>query len=206
MQSNKEAMIKQQLINRGIHDQTIIDVFKKVPREAFVSEDVKPYAYEDSPLLIGNKQTISQPYMVAYMSEKLDLQKTDKVLEIGTGSGYQTAILAELVKEVYTIERIKDLSEQAQDVLNSMDYDNIHFIIGNGTKGYQAAAPYDKIIVTAAAKKVPKAFFEQLADGGKLIIPVGGAFIQDLMLYEKKGDTIDKTNLGGCRFVPLLNH
>lgn len=205
MTSDKETMIKTQLINRGIHDKRLIDVFRSVPREAFVSDEVKPYVYEDTPLLIGNKQTISQPYMVAYMSQALALKKTDTVLEIGTGSGYQTAILAELVKAVYTIERIDALSKKAQRVLNAMAYDNIHFIIGDGTKGYDAAAPYDKIIVTAAPRKVPTPLFDQLADGGKLIIPVGGDIIQDLMLYEKKGDTIHESNLGGCRFVPLIS-
>ncbi|MCF7927141.1 MAG: protein-L-isoaspartate(D-aspartate) O-methyltransferase [Candidatus Izimaplasma sp.] len=206
MKSNKKTMINEQLIKRGIHDQKLIDAFKKVPREAFLEDDLKQYAYVDSPLTIGNNQTISQPYMVAYMSEALDLKNTDKVLEIGTGSGYQTAILAELVNEVYTIERIKNLSDKAQTVLHSMNYDNIHFIIGNGTKGYKDVAPYDKTIVTAAATDVPHALFNQLANNGKLIMPVGERFIQDLMLYEKKDDTLYKSNLGGCRFVPLINH
>ncbi|MFW6319254.1 MAG: protein-L-isoaspartate O-methyltransferase family protein, partial [Bacillota bacterium] len=130
MQAQKDAMIHEQLINRGIHNQTVINAFKRVPREAFLDDELKPYAYEDTPLRIDNNQTISQPYMVAYMTEALALNASDKVLEIGTGSGYQTAILAEIANEVYTVERIEALSAKAKTILYSMDYSNIHFIIG----------------------------------------------------------------------------
>ncbi len=207
-ESARRIMVQQQIAARGIKDKRVLSAMLKVPRHLFVPEELRHQAYEDHPLPIGENQTISQPYIVALMTEALRLNGDEKVLEIGTGSGYQTAILAELAKEVYTVERIASLSERAREILNSLGYKNIHFKVGDGTKGWEEFAPYQAIIVTAAAKFIPEAYIKQLDTYGRLVIPVeeGGIFsFQDLKKIVKNPDgSISEYSLGGCRFVPLI--
>ena len=197
-------MIRQQLIARGIMDDKVIEAFRKVPRHSFVMPEQVEESYNDRPIPIGYGQTISQPYIVALMTEALEIEENDKVLEIGTGSGYQAAILAELAREVYSIERVKQLAEATQKKLKEMGYNNIYIKIGDGTKGWPENAPYNAIIVTAASPKVSSYLWEQLAIGGRMIVPVGDIALQELLLLKKteKGET--KHKLGGCRFVPLI--
>jgi len=204
----RDIMIKQHLIGRGIKDRRVIEVMKKVPREIFVKEEYrdKEYlSYADHPLPIGCGQTISQPYIVARMLELLSVSKTDKILEIGTGSGYQTALLAELGKEVFTIERYKELSESASQVILSLGYDNVRFKVGDGTLGWQENAPYDRIIVSAAAPDEIPPLYEQLATGGKEVLPVGDRFSQVLTVVtkDKNGRKVVE-HFEGCVFVPLV--
>ncbi len=200
-----KAMIQRQIVARGIEDKKVIDAFMKVPRHLFVPEEVKHLAYYDSPLSIGYGQTISQPFTVAFMMSILDLNKSDEVLEIGTGSGYQTALLAELVKKVYTIERIKELSENAQSVIAYLGYDNVEFYIGDGSKGwYNESKKFDKIIVTAGAPIVPESLLKQLKIGGKMVIPVGGKSMQSMKLIVKEIYAIEEYDLGEFAFVPLI--
>ncbi len=200
----REHMVHYQMKNRGIRDKSVLAAFSRVPRHAFVEKHQQPFAYNDHPLGIGSGQTISQPYIVALMTEALRLKETDKVLEIGTGSGYQTAILAEIVDEVHTIERIASLQEGAKKVLDELGYENIHYVTADGTDGHDEAAPYDAILVTAAAREIPKDLLSQLKDTGRMVIPVGGHFFQDLFLIKKRGDVHDRKNLGPVRFVPLV--
>lgn len=200
----RERMVKTQLIPRGIRDQGVLNAMRKVPRDRFVEEALVKEAYNDHPLPIGNKQTISQPYIVALMTEALSLTGDEKTLEIGTGSGYQTAILAELSQKVYTVERIRDLMIKAKAVLSELGYTNILFKGFDGTLGWDEYAPYDAIIVTAGAPSVPQPLMDQLADGGRLIIPVGTRFSQDLIKITRRADSYVRENLGGCRFVDLL--
>ncbi len=197
-------MVKTQLIPRGIRDQRVLDAMMKVPRHLFVEEALRGEAYNDHPLPIGHKQTISQPYIVAVMTQALELKGNEHTLEIGTGSGYQTAILAELCEKVYTIERIRPLLEQARKRLWDLGYTNILFKAFDGTLGWEEYAPFDAIIVTAGAPKVPQPLLDQLAEGGRLVIPVGGKFSQDLIKITKKNGNIIQQDLGGCRFVDLI--
>ncbi|HOK55837.1 MAG TPA: protein-L-isoaspartate(D-aspartate) O-methyltransferase [bacterium] len=202
----RREMVETQIVKRGISDKKVIDAFLKVPREEFVPENMKEYAYEDSPLPIGEGQTISQPYIVALMSEALKLKEKDKVLEIGTGSGYQAAILAEIGCEVYSVERIEALAKRAEKTLKKLGY-NVKIKVGDGTLGWEEFSPYDKIIVTAASPEIPDTLLEQLSEKeGRLIIPVGDKYIQDLILVVKTKDKIEKINLGGCQFVPLIGN
>lgn len=200
----RERMVKNQLVGRGIKDKRVLEAMRKVARHLFIPENMRSYAYNDEPLPIGEGQTISQPYIVAYMTEALQLNGSERVLEIGTGSGYQTAILNEIVKEVFTLELIGSLSVEAQEVLKELKYVNIFFKIGDGTLGWKEHAPYDAIMVTAAPAGVPKALKEQLKMYGKMIIPVGATF-QELVLVirEKKKFKIKK--LLPVRFVPLVS-
>lgn len=200
----RERMVKNQLVGRGIKDKRVLEAMRKVARHLFIPENMRSYAYNDEPLPIGEGQTISQPYIVAYMTEALQLNGSERVLEIGTGSGYQTAILNEIVKEVFTLELIGSLSVKAQEVLKELKYVNIFFKIGDGTLGWKEHAPYDAIMVTAAPAGVPKALKEQLKMYGKMIIPVGATF-QELVLVirEKKKFKIKK--LLPVRFVPLVS-
>ncbi|HDG97604.1 MAG: protein-L-isoaspartate O-methyltransferase [Deltaproteobacteria bacterium] len=200
----RERMVKTQLIPRGIRDQRVLDAMMKVPRHLFVEEALRGEAYNDHPLPIGHKQTISQPYIVAVMTQALELKGNEHTLEIGTGSGYQTAILAELCEKVYTIERIRPLLEQARKRLWDLGYTNILFKAFDGTLGWEEYAPFDAIIVTAGAPKVPQPLLDQLAEGGRLVIPVGGKFSQDLIKITKKNGNIIQQDLGGCRFVDLI--
>ena len=200
----RQKMVKSQLIPRGISDPRVLEVMGKVPRDRFVEEALVGEAYNDHPLPIGERQTISQPYIVALMTEALELTGKEKTLEIGTGSGYQTAILADLSRKVYTIERIRALMVKARNILQELGYTNILFKAFDGTLGWKEYEPFDAIIVTAGAPKIPQPLLDQLADGGRLIIPVGNKFSQELIkVTNKRGNYIEK-NLGGCRFVDLL--
>ena len=200
----RRKMVEIQLIGRGIRDKKVISAFLKVPRHEFVPPPHRKDAYGDFPLPIGEGQTISQPYMVALMTELLLLKGDEKVLEIGTGSGYQTAILAEIAKSIYTVERIASLLERAKEILEFLGYKNIHFRVGDGTKGWEENAPYDAIIVTAASPEIPPPLFEQLKEGGRMVIPVGNRLGQDLIRVTKKKGKPKKENFGPCIFVPLI--
>jgi len=197
-------MVDTQIEARGVKDQKVLAAMRKIPRHLFVPENMKLYAYQDEPLLIGEGQTISQPYIVAYMSEALRLKGHERVLEVGTGSGYQAAILAEIVKEVFSVELLESLSLNAQDVLKKLSYKNIYFRVGDGTLGWKEHAPYDAIMVTAAPTKVPKALQDQLISGGRMVIPVGAAF-QELVLVTKEKRKFKKKKLLPVRFVPLIS-
>jgi len=200
----RERMVDLQIVRRGIKDPRVIAAMKKVPRHFFVSESLRSQAYEDHPLPIEEKQTISQPYIVALMTEALQLKGHEKVLEIGTGSGYQTAILAELADKVFTIERIPLLAEKARKRLEELGYKNIVYRIGDGTLGWPEEAPFDGILVSAAAPSIPQPLIDQLAMGGRLIIPVGDRLSQELVLVERVPEGIRKSFLGGVRFVDLI--
>ena len=200
-------LIDRELKPDGITDERVLDAVYRVKRERFVPESMKDRAYDNHPLPIGESQTISQPYIVALMTQALDLRPEDKVLEIGTGSGYQTAILAELSGVVYSVERLGPLAMRARTNLYGQGYTNIILISGDGTKGLPEYAPFDKIIVTAAAPRVPNTLLEQLKNGGKMVVPVGGKQVQDLQLVEKAlNGRLTKRSLGGCRFVPLIGN
>lgn len=198
-------LIEFELRPSGITDERVLSAMRKVKRHKFIPETLRDRAYGNYPLPIGENQTISQPYIVGLMTQALEIRKTDKVLEIGTGSGYQAAILAELAEIVYTIERLDTLSTKARTNLYSQGYDNIFLIVGDGTLGLPEYAPYDKIIVTAAAPKATETLLSQLNNGGKMVVPVGNRSIQDLKLIEKAlNGRIYRKSLGGCRFVPLI--
>ena len=200
----RERMVKTQLVPRGIKDPRVLKVMGKVPRDRFIEEALSGEAYNDHPLPIGRKQTISQPYIVALMTEALELTGEEKVLEIGTGSGYQTAILADLSRKVYTVERIRDLMVKARNILADLGYNNVMFKAFDGTLGWQEYEPYDAIMVTAGAPKIPQPLLDQLADGGRLIIPVGNRFSQELIKVTKKKGNVIQKDFGGCRFVDLV--
>lgn len=200
----RERMVETQIEARGVKDDKVLEAMRKVPRHLFVPENMKLYAYRDEPLVIGEGQTISQPYIVAYMTEALQLKGHERILEVGTGSGYQAAVLAEIVQEVFSVELLESLSLKAQDTLKRLGYKNIHFRIGDGTLGWKERAPYDAIMVTAAPAKVPKALQEQLTIGGKMIIPVGAAF-QELVLLTREKRKYKKKILLPVRFVPLIS-
>jgi protein-L-isoaspartate(D-aspartate) O-methyltransferase len=204
MQQTIEEMLNDQLIARGIRNEGVLRAMGRVPRQKFIPPQLRDKAYQDQPLPIGEGQTISQPYMVAWMTELLEITKQDKVLEIGTGSGYQAAVLAELSGMVYTVERIAALSEKAQSTLSGLGYTNIRFMVGDGALGWKEHSPFDKIIVTAAADHAPAGLIAQLADGGKFVIPLGPPYLQQLTLIEKHGGKILSKPLGSCTFVPLI--
>ena len=201
----RKAMVEEQLLRRGIKNERLLRAFSKVERHRFVSRDLMSNAYLDFPLSIGEGQTISQPYIVALMTEYLELTGNEKVLEIGTGSGYQTAILAELAKEVCSIERLPHLAAKAENLLKEMGYTNIKIKVGDGASGWPQQAPFDRIIITAAALQVPFALREQLKETGKIIAPLGEAFNQVLTLIEKKEGRFESTDICGCVFVPLIS-
>ena len=200
----RETMIKTQMLPRGIHDPRVLRAMGKVPRERFVGERMKPHAYDDNPLPIGEDQTISQPYIVALMTQALEQKGKERTLEIGTGSGYQTAVLAELSEIVYTVERIESLLERAKETLNELGYMNVFFKAFNGTFGWSEQAPYDAIIVTAGAPSVPKPLTDQLNEGGRLLVPVGDRLGQELMKITKKDGGFSEKSLGAVRFVSLI--
>jgi protein-L-isoaspartate(D-aspartate) O-methyltransferase len=197
-------MVRNQLIPRGITDERVLRAMGKIYRHLFIEEALVGEAYNDHPLPIGHKQTISQPYIVALMSQALGLNGKEKTLEIGTGSGYQTAILAELSKRVYTIERIKPLMEKAIRLLGRLGYSNIIFKAYDGTLGWKEREPFDAIIVTAGAPRVPDPLLDQLAVGGRMLIPIGDKYSQELIKVTKRKKDYKKENLGGCRFVDLI--
>jgi protein-L-isoaspartate(D-aspartate) O-methyltransferase len=197
-------MVRDQIMARGIRDKMILKAFTDVPRHKFVEDYLKYKAYDDYPLSIGFGQTISQPYMVAIMTEALMLKPESKVLEIGTGSGYQAAILSKLANFVYSIERLAPLASRARKTLDQLGIFNVHIIIGDGSKGYAKEAPFDRIIVTAGAPCTPEALIEQLTPEGMLVIPVGDQYLQDLKRITRKKNGIKTESLGGCRFVKLI--
>jgi protein-L-isoaspartate(D-aspartate) O-methyltransferase len=201
--TERQRMVQEQLMPRGIHDERVLAAMAKVPREEFVPESLRVQSYSDSALPIGHDQTISQPFIVAYMTEQLRLQPTDRVLEIGTGSGYQAAILAELAKDVYTIEIIGPLAKDASARLARLDYKNAHVKIGDGYQGWPEVAPFDAIIVTCAPDKVPQPLTQQLKEGGRMIIPVGNGLDQQLFLLEKKEGQMAERAILPVRFVPM---
>jgi protein-L-isoaspartate(D-aspartate) O-methyltransferase len=197
-------MVEEQIIGRGIKDSRLIAAMKKVPRHLFVEEALQSQAYSDHPLPIGEKQTISQPYMVALMTETLTLAGKEKVLEIGTGSGYQTAILAELTAKVFSIERIRSLAIKARKLLLELGYFNVEVQFSDGTVGWLDESPFDAIMVTAGSPEIPQPLIDQLKVGGRMAIPVGDAYVQDLIRITKTEDGVKKENFGGCRFVKLI--
>jgi protein-L-isoaspartate(D-aspartate) O-methyltransferase len=199
----ERQQMQQQLKARGINDGRVLAAMAKVPREEFVPPDSRGASYADGPLPIGYGQTISQPYIVAFMTEQLRLKPSDRVLEIGTGSGYQTAILAELVAEVYTIEIVEPLEKNAEATVQRLGYKNVHVKPGDGYKGWPETAPFDAIIVTCAPDRVPQPLTDQLKDGGRMIIPVGERFAQELYLLEKKKGRLKESAVLPVRFVPM---
>ena len=198
----REEMVNKQIVARGVRDERVISAMKKVSRHEFVAENYKEMAYNDNPLFIGYGQTISQPYIVAYMTEMLKLTDQDTVLEIGTGSGYQAAILAEIVSHVYTIEIVPELAKQAGKVLKSLGYDNVTVKYGDGYQGWPEFAPFDAVIFTASPKKIPQPLLNQMKDGARLIAPVGDEF-QELILVTRKKDNYKRDRLIPVRFVPM---
>jgi protein-L-isoaspartate(D-aspartate) O-methyltransferase len=197
-------MVEEQITSRGTKDARLIAAMKKIPRHLFVEEALQSQAYTDHPLPIGEKQTISQPYMVALMTEALLLTGKEKVLEIGTGSGYQTAILAELSEKVFSVERIRSLAIRARKLLYELGYFNVEIKIFDGTFGWTEESPFDAIVVTAGSPDIPQPLIDQLAIGGRLVIPVGDPFVQDLFRVTKTKEGVRKEDLGGCRFVKLI--
>jgi protein-L-isoaspartate(D-aspartate) O-methyltransferase len=200
----RERMVHSQLEVRAVGDKKVLEAMKKIPRHLFVPENMKPYAYQDEPLPIGEGQTISQPYIVAFMTEVLRLKGEERILEVGTGSGYQAAVLAEIAREVFTIEIVEVLSLRAQKVLKELGYKNISFKVGDGTLGWKEYAPYDGIVVTAAPDKVPRALKEQLKVSGRMVIPVGFTF-QELVLVSREEKKFKEKKLLPVRFVPLVS-
>jgi protein-L-isoaspartate(D-aspartate) O-methyltransferase len=197
-------MVEEQVVARGIKDARVIAAMRKVPRHLFVEEALQNQAYSDRPLPIGEKQTISQPYMVALMSEALQLTGKEKVLEIGAGSGYQTAILAEMARQVFSVERILSLTMKARMLLINLGYTNVEVKFSDGTEGWIGESPFDAIIVTAGSPDIPQPLVDQLAVGGRLVIPVGDESVQDLIRLTKTEEGIKREDLGGCRFVKLI--
>ena len=200
----RRHMVDEQIAARGVRDARVLDAMRAVPRHLFVADDAKTQAYDDRPLPIGDGQTISQPYMVATMTELLSPRASSRVLEIGTGSGYQTGVLARLARHVTTIERHAPLAGRAARTLESLGYANVQLIVGDGTEGYPGGAPYDRILVTAGAPAVPASLARQLGEGGRLVIPVGPPGFQRLMLVERRGAVLDTLEGEGCVFVPLV--
>lgn len=197
-------MVEEQLIARGIHDELVLEAFRKVPRHVFVPDKLKSDAYEDHPIPIGFGQTISQPYIVALMTELLMLSSKSNVLEIGTGSGYQLAILCEIAQEVHSVERMHELAEGAKRNLTELGYANFDVREGDGTLGLEEYAPYDAIVVTASAPSVPQPLIDQLKDGGRLVIPIGSILSQKLTLIEKLKGMVRSQDVCYCTFVPLI--
>ena len=197
-------MVDAQIVSRGIRDGATVNAFLSVPRHLFVEEALRNQAYSDYPLPIGNEQTISQPYIVALMIENLMLSPDDRVLEIGTGSGYQTAILAKIAREVFSVERIEELAKKADGLLKQLGYNNVRIRVDDGTQGWIEQCPFDAIVVAAASPDIPRPLIDQLKDGGRLVIPVGGRSSQELVQAVKEGDEVVRRNLGSCRFVKLI--
>ena len=203
--SSLEKMIRQQLIDRGIHDKSVLEAIRLVPREQFFPQDIREQAHADKAAPIGHGQTISQPYIVALMSQHLKLSKEHRVLEIGTGSGYQTAVLSQLAGEVYTVERVKPLLDEAFERLMSLGYRNVHLHYGDGTKGWEKNAPYDRILVTAGAPELPRALLlSQLKDEGVAVLPVGPQDEQMLVEVTRSGRRMEMKEICACRFVKLI--
>ena len=200
----REEMIRYQIRGRGIKDERVLSAMSSIPREKFVLEGEKDNAYLDCPLSIGMGQTISQPFMIALMTQCLSLKGQETILEVGTGSGYQAAILSKLAKKVYTIERFSILADRAEKIFKELEIKNVKVMVGDGSKGLEKFSPYDGIIVTAGAPEIPKSLIEQLNEEGKVVIPVGNSFSQDLLLGIKEKGKLKISNYGGCVFVPLV--
>ena len=200
----REEMIRYQIKGRGIKDKRVLWVMSIVPREKFVLKENEKETYLDCPLPIGMGQTISQPYMVALMTQCLSLEGSECILEVGTGSGYQAAILSKLAKIVYTVERLKILADRAEKIFKELEIKNVKVVGRDGTNGLKEYSPYDGIIVTAGAPEIPKSLINQLKEGGRIVIPVGNSFSQDLLLGKKEKGKLKIQNYGGCIFVPLL--
>lgn len=200
----RDRMVETQVAARGIHDPGVLEAMRKVPRHFFVDEALRDQAYNDHPLPIGEKQTISQPYIVALMTESLRLTGVEKVLEIGTGSGYQAAVLAELADRVFSIERHPALAHRANQTIQQLGYKNVIIRVGDGSLGWPDDAPFDGILVTAGTPEIPQPLVDQLAVGGRFILPVGDRYGQELLLVERRPEGISKTQLGGVRFVDLV--
>jgi protein-L-isoaspartate(D-aspartate) O-methyltransferase len=203
----RKKMVDAQIRSRGVRDERVLRAMEKIPRHLFVDEGLIDQAYSDSPLPIGEKQTISQPYIVAIITEALELKGSEKVLELGTGSGYQAAILAELADRVFTIERIASLAQKARKLLESLNYYNVVIRVGDGTYGWREESPFDAIAVSAGSPSIPRTLVEQLAIGGRLVIPVGDRYSQNLIKLTRLSenpDDVKKEDLGGCRFVNLI--
>lgn len=202
--AQRRSMVESQLRARGIRDERVLASMFRVPRHEFVSVEHRDQVYEDHPIPIGEGQTLSQPYIVAVMLEALALDPSDTVLEIGTGSGYQTALLAELAKQVYSVERHASLAHDARATLARLGYSNVEVALGDGSHGLAERAPFDAIVVSAAAPQIPPPLFEQMREGGRMVIPVGPAHAQELQLVRKQAGKLIVANLEGCRFVPLI--
>ncbi|MBD3367884.1 MAG: protein-L-isoaspartate(D-aspartate) O-methyltransferase [Candidatus Eisenbacteria bacterium] len=203
-QRQRDHMVETQLIPRGINDPRVLEAFRSVPRHAFVPPALEGSAYGDHALPIGDGQTISQPFMVALMTQALDLSGDERVLEIGTGSGYQTAILSEVAGQVFSIERVPALAERARRMLEELGAANVAIRVGDGTIGWKEFEPFDRIMVTAGAPEIPSSLIEQLADPGRMVIPVGSQGLQDLKVVTKDRGAVEMQSAGGCVFVPLL--
>jgi protein-L-isoaspartate(D-aspartate) O-methyltransferase len=200
----RRLMVEHQIRARGVSNESVLAAMLEVPRHLFVPDDLKYAAYGDHPLPIGEEQTISQPYIVAVMTELLAPEPGDRILEIGTGSGYQAAVLGRIVREVWSVERIASVAAQAGENLDAAGAKNVRVVVGDGTLGLPEHAPYDGIIVTAATPSVPEPLFDQLADGGRLVVPVGSRYLQDLVCYTRRGDEFVPRSWGGVVFVPLI--
>jgi protein-L-isoaspartate(D-aspartate) O-methyltransferase len=200
----RQLMLERQLKARGIFDERVLSAMGRVPREEFIAPELREHAYEDRPLAIGCSQTISQPYIVASMLQAAELRPEDQVLELGTGSGYQTALLAEIATSVVSMERHAELAEIARERLSRLGYINVEFVIGDGTLGYAPRSPYDVILVSAAAPQIPQPLVDQLAVGGRMVLPVGSRDLQDLVLVKKDEEGTRSVRLDGCAFVPLI--
>ena len=201
----RDRMVENQIKSRGINDQDVIRAMKTVKRHEYVPQQFRNRAYSDRPLSIGQGQTISQPFIVAHMTELLDVDKNDKILEIGTGSGYQAAVLAEITSNVYSVEIVEELAERARKTLHEQGYRNIHLKIGDGYKGWKEHAPFDGIIVTCSPSDVPEPLKEQLAENGRMVIPVGGVLIQELVVLKKKDGKLKRSRISNVRFVPMVD-
>ena len=202
--SRRLRMVEEQLKTRGIRDERVLEAFRRVPRHLFLPDALREYAYEDHPVGIGAKQTISQPYMVATMTEALELRGGEKVLEVGTGSGYQTAVLLAMGADVYTVERLPELSEWARKNLESAGFPGAHFSVGDGTLGWPGEAPFDRVLVTAGAPSTPLSLVQQLREGGSLAVPVGDETEQELFVLKRESGFIKKKRVCACTFVKLV--
>ena len=200
----RRKMVEEQLVERGIKDLGVLEAMSRVPRHLFAQESLRHRAYGDYPLPIGENQTLSQPYIVASMTAALSLKGEERVLEIGTGSGYQTAVVAELARQVFTIERLNNLSRKAQEILEGLNYMSIVFKMFDGTYGWPDQAPFDAILVTASTKEIPESLVKQLGEGGRLVAPTGDAHEQKLVVLTKNGSRVSRRELGACKFVPLI--
>jgi protein-L-isoaspartate(D-aspartate) O-methyltransferase len=200
-----KRMVRHQLAARDITDRRVLAAMASVPRDAFVPEHLRQHAFDDGPLPIGHGQTISQPYIVALMTQAAQIDRRSRVLDVGTGSGYQTAVLAKLASHVWSIERLEPLAREAQHRLASIGFTNITYVVGDGALGHEKEQPYDAIIVAAAAPKPPRPLCDQLALGGRLVVPIGDRALQDLTIIERTTDGYRTTSAGPCRFVPLVS-